>query len=323
MRIHTNIYNITGIKELVIPIYSELTDFYIFNQKKLLLQAVQSGGDAISKIMVFKRNSIKYFQANAKLMSLIKTFSNHYNDDLDNQISLNFFQKVGNKTIPSPKIPAFFKDTITTNPIEDILSIIDDDILMEAVKEILHHSDLNSNIFGFRTVLKDERSVIQGNLNGTFSSFRSLAHELGHCLYEKNHDYHSIYGLILSELFALIFEQFISEALLFQKKYNKVHILENREYCRNLFIIDQLFYKKELSELLKKNTSFFCIDEELCVFRPSYFYGTGLQIICGQSSMLFFQIITALCIENCEHVFKIYNELIQHTKAFDISLLNF
>ena len=76
---------------------------------------------------------------------------------------------------------------------------------MDAVKEILHYSDLNSNIFGFRTILKDGRSVIQGKLDCTFSSIRSLAHELGHCLYEITHDFHSIYGLILSELFALIF----------------------------------------------------------------------------------------------------------------------
>lgn len=91
-------------------------------------------------------------------------------------------------------------------------------MLMNAVKEILHYSDLNSNIFGFRTILKDGRSVIQGKLDWTFSSIRSLAHELGHCLYEITHDFHSIYGLILSELFALIFEQFISEALLINKK---------------------------------------------------------------------------------------------------------
>lgn len=323
MRIHTNIYNITGLKELAIPIHSELTDFYIINQKKLLLESIQNGGDAISKIMLFKRNSIKRFQNDANLMGIIKTLSNNYNNNLNNHINLINFQKHGNKTIPSPIIPTFFKDTITNNPVEDILSIIDDNMLMDAVKKILHYSDLNSNIFGFRTILKDGRSVIQGKLDCTFSSIRSLAHELGHCLYEITHDFHSIYGLILSELFALIFEQFISEALLIQKNYSNVHILENREYCKNLFNIDQLFYKKELADLLKENTCFFRIDEELCVFRPSYFYGTGLQIICGQSSMLFSQILDTLCIENSEHIFNIYNQLIQHSNAFDISLLTF
>ena len=171
MRIHTDIYNIAGIKEISIPIYAELADFYVANQKKLLLESIVNKGYAISKVMQLKHNSIKSFQKDIKLMNTINSLSQncHFtNSSID--ISQFGFQKYKNKIIPTPVVPTFFNDIITSSPITDILSIIDNTNVFNAAKEILNNSDLNSNIYGFRTIQKKEESIIQGKLDNTFSS---------------------------------------------------------------------------------------------------------------------------------------------------------
>ena len=99
--------------------------------------------------------------------------------------------------------------------------------------------------------------------------------------------------------------------------------MENREYSKNLIDINKLFYKKEHADLLKKSSKFFQISEELCVFRPSYFFGTGLQIIFGQSSLMFAQIKNTLFEQNSKNILNIYNQLLQHTDNINISLIDF
>ena len=310
----------TILRKLAIPIYPRLTEFYVINQKKLLIESIRKKGNTISEMVLLKHASIKNFQKDVNLLNIIKTLSdNHHSDEM----GIINFQKYENKLIPSPSIPVFFKDKVTKDPIGDILSLIDDKVVLNAVKDILNISELNSDIFGFRTVKKNGRSIIQGKLDCTFSSMSSLAHELGHCLYEINHDFYSLYGYILSEFFAQIFEQFISDALLLKKNHDPKYLLENREYCKNIIKIDYFFYKKELADLLKKNSDFFYIAEEFCVFRPSYFYGTGLQIIYGESSKLLSQILDRLCHQNKDKIFYIFKQLIQNNDVIDISMLNF
>lgn len=321
MRLFSDIYSIEGIRELAIPVYEGLSDFYIKNQKTLLLEAVKNTGDKLACLMSLKHESNRSARENNKLMDVINCLSRrhsfNYSFNLINQIS---FQQYLNNIIPSPTIPSFFKEEYGDNLVKAILALITDKSLRRAAEKILANSDLNCDIFGYRTISKNGQSIVLGKLDNTFSSFRALAHELGHCLYEINNDYISIYGGILSELFASMFEQSLSEVFLIRNQQPLSRIAENRQYCEALIKLDRLFYMKEIADLTERNTNF-PILEELCVFRPSYFTGTGMQTIYGESSTLFSYFKQITQHQNFDKLLSIFNRLIKYPQQADFQIL--
>lgn len=321
MCIFSDIHNVEGITELAIPIYEDLSNFYFKNQNALLLEAVKKKGNKFKHLMLLKQESIYNVRGNNRLMNIINCLSSRHKFDstfnLINQITL---QKYTNIIIPSPTIPSFFKEKLENDPLKEILNLIANKSLQKAAEKILVNSDLNCDIFGFRTVLKNGQSIILGKLDNTFSSFRALAHELGHCLYEINNDYTSIYGSILSELFALIIEQSLSETFLIRKNWCTTKIVENQKYCEALLRLDKLFYMKEIVDLHGGN-NFFPILEQLCVFRPSYFTGTGMQIIYGESSLLFSHFKQIAYHQNLDTLLIIFNRLINNLQLTDLQSL--
>lgn len=322
MCLFSNIYNVEGITELAIPVYEDLSNFYSTNQNDLLLEAVKNKGDKLKHLMLLKQGSINNVKENNRLMNVINYLSNrHKFDSKFNLINQNTLQKYTHNIIPSPTIPSFFKEELENNPLEEILNLIADKSLQKATERIFANSDLNSDIFGFRTILKNGQSVILGKLDNTFSSFRALAHELGHCLYEINNDYTSIYGAILGELFALILEQSLSETFLIRKNLCTTKIAGNRQYCEVLLKLDKLFYMKEIADLHGENTDFFPILEQLCVFRPSYFTGTGMQVIYGESSLLFSHFKQIAYHKNLDKLLIIFNSLMNNLQLTNLHSL--
>lgn len=311
----SDLYNITGIRELAIPVYENLTNFYTENQKILLLEAIKYKSSIFDNLISLKGESIRRFRENIQLLNLIKTLSSRHNfrysSDLMTQIN---FQKYEDDILPSPVIPFFFSEMSEQDSANEIISLITDPLIKNAVQNILINSDLTCDIFGFRTVLKNGQSVIQGRIDNTFSSLRSLAHEIGHCLFEINNDYTHIYGNILSELFATIFEQGISEIALVNRKACSIKIAENRHYCQMVLRLDILFYMKEIADLLGETCTFFKILDHTCVFRPSYFLGTGIQIINGESAILFEKLKSITYSQNQDIFFDTYKKIINNVQ---------
>lgn len=111
--------------------------------------------------MSLKHESYRIIRENNKLMVVLNCLSGRHNFSysfsLMNQIPL---QQCLNHIIPTPIIPPFFKIEYGNNHIKTILSLFTDKPLQRAAERILANSDLNCDIFGFRTIVKNEQSII-------------------------------------------------------------------------------------------------------------------------------------------------------------------
>lgn len=312
MCLFSDLYYLDGIKDYVIPIYYNLSNFYQKYQKLLLWESVRNQQSKLVNLIAFKNESILEFRKSKGLMNLLNFLTKRHQFEsygyLINQIEV---QKISDLIIPTPSIPKFFKEIIIEDLQTVFFELISCNDLRSQIIKILESSDLNQDIFGFRTIDKKNQSVIIGKYDNSFSSFRSLCHELGHCLFEASNEYTSVWGSILSEFFALLLEQSLSEALIMKKNMPLSFKHENAQYCESLLILDRLFYIKEVSELMEIEKETFPIKEELLVFRPSYFTGTGMQIIYGESSFLFSQLRVLAKYSNLAKVLSLFSSLLK------------
>lgn len=273
--------------------YSKLTldynqstvDYFNNNRHEIWLAAIRGDSVSLQQIQNLHKTSVREAAQNTILTKITRLIQEEYSFNSKILPRINLQTNKG-RTSPLPKTPDCFTQFFP-DPIKAISYFFSGSKLKCLVDSILKNSTFVSSIGqGFQTISKNDKSVILGENKNLVRNVRSLAHELGHCIYENTNPGWTFKNLVISEFVAITCEVTISNWIFQSLGYLEIEN-KNTQYTQQIMYLNEYFMHKEIHDIMYSSWEYSeYVNYDLCVFRKSYITATGLQLVYGIANSL-------------------------------------
>lgn len=263
---------------------------YSNHRRELLIQALKGGGAFVDALETayehhfISAHSQSSLRARFHSTALQINSSNH-----QNHLDTLGLKRVNGTLLPLPSEPLWLSKKLYTIP----LKILQLNILpkrAKLVREILDQSVFEDPLTPFRTFNSSNGSIIVGFNDETIRSFAHIAHELGHCIFERMHGFDSLTKVIKSEAFAQIFELEAVRRLL-QAEGSTEAVEDWLQYQSKIDDLNFCCFSYEGLKIFQNFHNPNCIlaaalfGRTGIIFRESFFVMPGYQMVYAQASL--------------------------------------
>lgn len=180
--------------------------------------------------------------------------------------------RIGTRIVPATRPPRSYSAIIPDIASRVLYNLLPGGRMRNTIVDILSNSQLTGGAFRYATTLKQGRSIVVGADGPTVGHLVYLAHEVGHCLAERNNHRVTLGARLASEVAAFLFESVIRRELM-RRQLADVSPVEICSTLLSVRMLDLCFFYFEQQTIRPPFSA------NLWILRESLFTCPGYQVV--------------------------------------------